>query len=49
MHLIQTRNKLAHEEAAYKNYQNLAQAYKNENITNGLSDSANLKIEIEFP
>ena len=45
MHLIQTRNKLNQEEASYKNYQNLAQTYKNENITNGLSESAKLKIE----
>lgn len=46
MHLIQTRNKLNQEEADYKNYQNLAQTYKNEKITNGLSESARLKIEI---
>ena len=46
MHLIQTRNKLNQEEGAYKNYQNLAQTYKTENITNGLSDSARVKIEI---
>lgn len=46
MHLIQTRNKLNQEEDAYKNYQNLAQTYKTENITNGLSDSARIKIEI---
>ena len=46
MHLIQTRNKLNQEEAAYKNYQNLTQTYKTENITNGLGDSARVKIEI---
>jgi hypothetical protein len=46
MHLMQTRNKLSQEEAAYKNFQNLAQTYKTENITNGLSDSARVKIEI---
>jgi len=46
MHLTQTRNKLNQEEAAYKNFQNLAQTYKTENITNGLSDSARIKIEI---
>jgi hypothetical protein len=46
MHLIQTRNKLTQEEAALKNFQNLAQTYKTENITNGLSDSARVKIEI---
>lgn len=43
---MQTRNKLSQEEAAYKNFQNLAQTYKTENITNGLSDSARVKIEI---
>jgi hypothetical protein len=46
MHLQQTRSKLGQEESAFKNYQSLAQTYKNENITNGLSDSARLKIEI---
>lgn len=46
MHLIQTKNKLNQEEAEYKNYQKLAQTYKTENITNSLSDSAKVKIEI---
>jgi hypothetical protein len=47
LHLIQTRKKLNQEEEAFKNFQNLAQTYKTENITNGLSDSARVKIEIE--
>ena len=46
MHPIQTKNKLNQEEAEYKNYQKLAQTYKTENITNSLSDSAKVKIEI---